>query len=147
MKYRLDIYTGPAMTGIDPQVRSTTHATPDEAIEHLNAETEPYSHAVLMRGSSPCYWNGRSIINPYAKWPKKTGANWGVTNPDLAAYETDKPFLIEQIRQTHNQTGQGMIHIAHDLLQERHPNVTLSEKLGWEATSNRQGEEQWRHPE
>lgn len=136
MTYRLEIYTWPALGGVDCQCRTTNHDSPGEAVAHLDAETTPYSYAVLSKhhffGWDPVGWHGEAVYSGQ-DWPKKMGANRGVTHPALVAYQEDKSWLIREIRRIQKKRGGGMIDIAHDLLQERHPKVGLADQLGWQA--------------
>ena len=129
--YELDIYTWPAMMGVNPQLRKSRHETPDAAIAHLDAQTEPYAYAVLLRqtepGSwTPCDWNGEYVET---SWPYRRGANGD--HPSVVALREDWDNLIELVRKAkERRPGTGTIDIAREILDERHPEICgYSERL------------------
>lgn len=133
MKFKLDIYTWPAMSGINPEIRHSVHETPDKAIAYLEAETEPYAYAVLQREVEkgrfePCDWEGKLIVK---QWPYRMGTNGD--HPAVIALKNDWGNLIALIRSQYDGT-RGMIDIALELLNERHPEIWgYAEKLAWEV--------------
>ena len=130
MKFQLDIYTWPAMTGVNPEVRSSQHETPQDAIKCLEAESQPYAYAVLQQAIEtelvPCDWGGQ-LLGTRQEWPRRMGANG--THPAVVALQEDWENLVNLVR-TEYDGSRGMIDMAGELLQERHPDVQgYAEKL------------------
>ena len=133
MKFQLDIYTWPAMTGINPELRSSRHETPEDAIAHLEAENQPYAYAVLLketeRGFEPCNWDGQPVMG--RQWSHRLGTNGD--HPAVIALKNDWENLIALVRSQYNGT-RGMIDIADELLRKRFPNVYgYASMLAWAA--------------
>jgi hypothetical protein len=137
MKFLLDIYTWPAMSGINPKVRSSHHETPDEASLHLEAQTEPYAYAVLQREIEqghfePCDWEGQPLA-AIQQWPHRMGTNGD--HPAVTALKNDWRNLVNLVYNQYDGT-KGMIDIADKLLRERHPYIYgYASILAWEAAS------------
>jgi len=134
-KFRLDIYTWPAMQGVNPQMRTTLHETPEEAVAYLETQTEAYAYASLQRpiegGHTPCDWQGQSI-DAGGKWPLRHGTSG--QHPAVVALKADWYRLIERVREIHREHGGAMVDIAADLLAVRHPQThSWATNLAWEA--------------
>lgn len=131
--YRLDIYTWPAATGVDAEIRTTYHETPEDAVDAVMCQTEPFSYAVLQRrsmtGWQPCEWDGTDVIGA---WPTIHGTNGD--HPAAVAMKSDWPEMLRLVRAEHAHTGKPMIDIAGRLMRERHPQIVgFTEKLAWQA--------------
>jgi hypothetical protein len=140
-QFRLDIYTWPAMMGVDPQMRTSYHDTPESARVHVEMQTEPFYHAVLLKrfpgGHLPANWQGEAITDQKASWPHISGTNGD--HPAVIALKQDWPSLVTEVRRIYAEKNGavGMVYIAGDLLRERHPDVHgWSDQLGWAATDN-----------
>lgn len=135
MEFQLDIYTWPAMTGVNPEIRSSRHETAQNAVTHLEAESQPYAYAVLLREIEKgrfeaCDWDGQLLIREQ-QWPQRTGENG--THPAIFALKEDWDNLIALVRNQYDGT-RGMICIAGELLGKRHPDVQgYAKKLAWAA--------------
>ena len=135
MKFKLDIYTWPAMCGVDPGIRSTNHETPEGASKHVASQTEPFAHAVLQSETTPgvfnpCDWDG-NLLNPGQRWPHRLGVNG--QHPAVESLKMDWDTLIALVQEQYDGT-RGMMDIAGELLKERHPDVHgWAHDLAWAA--------------
>lgn len=134
--FKLDVYTWPAMCGVDPKIRSSFHVRAIDAVEHLDTrQSEPYAYAVLQREAEqgrfePCDWAGEPLGRGQS-WPKRTGENG--MHPAVASLEMDWDTLVAIVREQYDGT-RGMMDIANELLVERHPDVYgWARDLAWAA--------------
>jgi hypothetical protein len=129
-EYQLDIYIWPAMTGIDPEIRTTYLDSPEDAARIVERETQPYHLAVLGRknesGYWPCDWNGNRVSHNQ-EWPYIKGINGH--HPAYLAMRSDWIRMINIACDEHTRTGGALIDIATRLLSERHPQIH-----GWALT-------------
>lgn len=135
MRFRLDIYIWPPLMGTPTETRTSHHETPQEAITHLNSQTEPYFAAVLQRDSlkgwTPCDWDGHDVSRD---WPQRRGSNGN--HPAYVAVMSEwEELKAEVLRELETPKGarKGSIAIADRILRERHPDVALAHRLGAEA--------------
>lgn len=134
MKFQLDIYTWPALQGVKPCIRTSSHESSQDAKMHLAKQAEPYAYAVLLKWESgtfiPCDWNGNMV--PSSNWPQRIGMNGD--HPAVIALRADWQNLIAEVRYLHAIAQEPMIDIASEVLQARHPNVMgYAERLAWDA--------------
>lgn len=132
--FRLDIYTYNAMEGVNPEVRTTTHGTPEDAEKHLVVQNLPYAYAVLSKqnpqGYAPCDWNGNFVLG--GEWPKRKGTNG--SHPNVVALRSAWSSLTEETRRRWNNSDSSMLEIASDVLSERFPEISgYSERLALAA--------------
>ena len=133
--FKLDIYTWPTLRGVECGYRTSYHETPVSAILYLESQVEPFAYAVLLKsepgGHFPCDWEGRRI-NANEEWPRLVGTNG--EHPAYVAVMADWKNLLAAVQREATKTGEGIVVVAHRLLNERHPRVTmLCERLAREA--------------
>lgn len=134
--FKLDIYTWPAMMGAPCGFHESTHRSPEQAISHLEAQSEPYAYAVLSKqgahGWTPCDWDGNEILGRQ-EWPQRTGTNRD--HPATVAFKADWGNLVKAIlKQKSKQPKCGLIDIAREILQKRHPQIVgMAEHLANDA--------------
>lgn len=135
-RYLLEIYTWPACTGAPVEVRESQHDTPEAALVHLKAETEPYAYATLQKlipyhGWTPCDWAGNSLFD-YGKWPVIWGTNGD--HPALIAYRADREYLRVEVKRRYLAEGgkRGTGSILAELMRERHPEIIADDNLAWQ---------------
>jgi len=123
------------MCGVNPQIRSTNHETPEDAIAHLDSQAVPFAHAVLQVETepgnfAPCDWGG-NLLGQKQHWPHRIGANG--QHPAVTALEIDWDTLVAIIRDQYD-GSKSMLDIAGELLKERHPDVHgWAHDLAWAA--------------
>lgn len=132
--YRLDIYTWPAVQGIDAQVRTSFYDTPQEAVMWLDLQHEPYAYAALQAknntGYAPCGWNGEPLSG--GVWNVRYGTNGD--HPAIIALRADWGNMVNMIVAEYWKSYQAMIEIASRILGGRHPEVTgYAEPLALQA--------------
>ena len=121
--YKLGIYTWPIMRGVSTGVRTSTHDTHQAALAALEAETLPYAYAAMQiwkekAGYIPCDWEGREV-GPTEHLAVRYGTNR--EHPDYLAMRSDWDVMIRMIQARGQTDRRGYIHIAGDVLRERHP--------------------------
>ena len=134
-EYQLDIYTWPAMSGINPEIRTTYHDKPEEALAHVESQKTPYAYATLQQktqaGYAPCGWKGERIGHNET-WPRIDGTNR--QHPKVTALKKDWHMLVEMVRARHQTSENAMIDIALEILKQRHPDIVgYAEHLAWDA--------------
>ncbi len=162
--YLLTIETWPIGLGAPVQSRESYHDTTQEAIAHLDAQTEPYAYAYLQQrvpgvGYYPCDWQGNSI-GPGRKWPDRKGTNG--QHPALIAYLKDEDRLVAEVLRRWLAQPQreilagygttmirpvGLVSFAVDVLREFHPEITRAESLAkkaWELYQKQEAEKKSR---
>lgn len=123
--YKLDIYTWPTGSGIDPEVETTYHDTPDGARAYVDARAKPFWRALLQwrshSGFYPCGFDGRLV--DAGQWPGINGENG--QHPAVIRMRQDWQTMID-LAVARYHPGVAMVDIALAILQERHPMVN-----GW----------------
>ena len=136
--FTLDIYTWDGRRGVDPEVRTTHHYTPDAARTLVNEQIIPFRYAVLQKhddegNAYACDWEGRTLTES-DPWPMIRGRN-GI-HPAVQRLSDDWFTMIRIIRAEHATNGGGTISIAGHLLSTRHPATSgWATTLGWEAAA------------
>jgi hypothetical protein len=144
MKFRLDIYTWPACSGIDVEMITKIFDSAQEAYEFAqNVDKDTYAYASLQRstdiGFAPCRWDGRFCI-PSEKWPVIFGNH--KDHPVIADLKLHESDIIAEIRQRYDAGEKigGMIEIAGKIIRERYPQTSGWSKRLARKAADRSGE-------